>query len=175
MRQHEAQIRRVHQRDWEHVDNTIAYLKGRAKDEKPFIIHCSISCPHPAFESSRYYLDRIDKSKVTLPPFEEHLHPVMEYMSETKACLDRFTDEEILAAYHLVAREEGVFVEPASAASVAGLLKSAQDGWVKPGSTVVCTVTGHGLKDPDTALRDMPSVTPVPVDPGAVMAALGLG
>jgi len=85
------------------------------------------------------------------------------------------TDEEILAAYHLVARHEGVFVEPASAASVAGLLKSAEDGWVRPGSTVVCTVTGHGLKDPDTALRGMPSVTPVPVDPAAVMAALGLG
>ena len=48
-------------------------------------------------------------------------------------------------------------MEPASAASVAGLLKSVADGWVKPGLTVVCTVTGHGLKDPDTALRDMPS------------------
>jgi threonine synthase len=85
------------------------------------------------------------------------------------------TDEEILAAYHLVALAEGVFVEPASAASIAGLLKSIEDGWVKPGSTVVCTVTGNGLKDPDTALRDMPAVTPVPVDAGAVIAELGLG
>jgi len=84
------------------------------------------------------------------------------------------TDEELLAAYHLVARGEGVFVEPASAASVAGLLKAVEDGWVTPGSTVVCTVTGHGLKDPDTALRDMPDVTPLPVDPSAVVAALGL-
>jgi threonine synthase len=85
------------------------------------------------------------------------------------------TDDELLAAYRLVARDEGVFVEPASAASVAGLLKAAEDGWVKPGSTVVCTVTGHGLKDPDTALRDMPTVTPLPVDAGAVVDALGLG
>lgn len=85
------------------------------------------------------------------------------------------TDDELLAAYHLVARDEGVFVEPASAASVAGLLKAVEDGWVRPGSTVVCTVTGHGLKDPDTALGDMPTVTPVPVDPAAVVAALGLG
>lgn len=84
------------------------------------------------------------------------------------------TDEEILAAYHLVAHEEGVFVEPASAASVAGLLKSVADGWVKPGLTVVCTVTGHGLKDPDTALRDMPAVTPLPVDATAVIEALEL-
>ena len=84
------------------------------------------------------------------------------------------TDEEILAAYHLIARTEGVFVEPASAASVAGLLKSIDDGWVKPGSTVVCTVTGNGLKDPDTALKGMPVVTAVPVDPVAVVEKLGL-
>ena len=84
------------------------------------------------------------------------------------------TDEEILAAYHLVARSEGVFVEPASAASIAGLLKSIEDGWVKRGSTVVCTVTGNGLKDPDTALKGMPTVTAVPVDPVAVVAKLGL-
>jgi arylsulfatase K len=97
LRQDHAKTKRVHERDWGHVDNTIAFLKSRAEDQKPFILHCSISCPHPAFVSSRYYLDRIDASKVTVPPFEEHLHPVMEYMSETKACLDRFTDEEIQA------------------------------------------------------------------------------
>ncbi len=84
------------------------------------------------------------------------------------------TDDEILAAYHLVARSEGVFVEPASAASIAGFLKSVDDGWVAPGSTVVCTVTGNGLKDPDTALKDMPVVTAVPVDPVAVVEQLGL-
>lgn len=84
------------------------------------------------------------------------------------------TDEEILAAYHLVASAEGVFVEPASAASIAGLLKSVEDGWVERGSTVVCTVTGNGLKDPDTALRDMPQVSPVPVDPVLVVERLGL-
>src|ERR1700733_12222753 len=85
------------------------------------------------------------------------------------------TDDEILAAYHLVAGTEGVFVEPASAASIAGLLKSVEDGWVAPGSTVVCTVTGNGLKDPDTALMDMPIVSAIPVDPMAVVATLGLG
>ncbi|MGV0835844.1 threonine synthase [Mycolicibacterium thermoresistibile] len=85
------------------------------------------------------------------------------------------TDEEILAAYHKVASAEGVFVEPASAASVAGLFKAVEDGWVARGSTVVCTVTGNGLKDPDTALRDMPKVTAIPVDPVAVVEQLGLG
>lgn len=84
------------------------------------------------------------------------------------------TDDEILAAYRLVAKAEGVFVEPASAASIAGLLKSIEDGWVKPGSTVVCTVTGNGLKDPDNALKGMPEVKAIPVDPTAVVEQLGL-
>lgn len=84
------------------------------------------------------------------------------------------TDEEILSAYRLVASSEGVFVEPASAASIAGLLKSVADGWVPKGSTVVCTVTGNGLKDPDNALSGMPEVTPIPVRASAVAEALEL-
>ncbi|MBB4855026.1 threonine synthase [Mycobacteroides chelonae] len=84
------------------------------------------------------------------------------------------TDEEILNAYRLVASSEGVFVEPASAASIAGLLKSVADGWVPKGSTVVCTVTGNGLKDPDNALSGMSEVTPIPVQASAVAEALEL-
>ncbi|CPU87316.1 threonine synthase [Mycobacteroides abscessus] len=84
------------------------------------------------------------------------------------------TDEEILNAYRLVASSEGAFVEPASAASIAGLLKSVADGWVAKGSTVVCTVTGNGLKDPDNALSGMPEVTPIPVQASAVAEALEL-
>src|SRR3984957_3767180 len=99
----------------------------------------------------------------------------VEAQQQSKGRFVAATDEEILAAYHLVAHSEGVFVEPASAASIAGLLKSVEDGWVAPGSTVVCTVTGNGLKDPDTALMDMPIVSAIPVDPMAVVATLGLG
>jgi threonine synthase len=60
-------------------------------------------------------------------------------------------DVGILAAYRLLAQEEGVFCEPASAASVAALLEAVTDGLVERGSRVVCVLTGHGLKDPDTA------------------------
>ena len=84
------------------------------------------------------------------------------------------TDDEILAAYRLLSAREAVFVEPASAASVAGLLQSAADGTLPRGSLVVCTVTGHGLKDPDTALLAAPDPTVVPIDPGAVADALDL-
>ena len=84
------------------------------------------------------------------------------------------TDEEILHAYRVLSTEEAVFVEPASASSVAGLLQSTADGTLPRGSLVVCTVTGHGLKDPDTALRAAPDPEIVPIDPGAVAAALEL-
>ncbi|EHR62814.1 threonine synthase [Saccharomonospora cyanea] len=84
------------------------------------------------------------------------------------------TDERILDAYRLLARREGVFVEPASATSVAGLLLTAADGRLPKGSTVVCTVTGHGLKDPATALEGNVEVEPLAVDPRAVAAALQL-
>jgi threonine synthase len=85
------------------------------------------------------------------------------------------TDEKLLEAYRLIAGKEGVFVEPASAASVAGLLAARADGWIETGSTVVCTVTGNGLKDPDTALAGIPEVEAIPVDPVAVANALGVG
>ena len=93
---------------------------------------------------------------------------------ESNGAFRAATDEEILEAYRLIAATEGVFVEPASAASVAGLLAARKEGWLDSGLTVVCTVTGNGLKDPDTALAGMPEVKPIPVDPVAVASALEL-
>lgn len=87
---------------------------------------------------------------------------------------DAVSDRHILHAYRLLAGREGVFAEPASAASVAGLLMSAENGNIPRGSTVVCTLTGHGLKDPDTALDNVPAVEPLAVDPHAVAQALEL-
>ncbi|MGH3663514.1 MAG: threonine synthase [Micromonosporaceae bacterium] len=84
------------------------------------------------------------------------------------------TDREILATYKLLARSEGVFVELASAASVAGLLRAAEQGLVGRGQRVVCTVTGHGLKDPDWAVSVAPAPTTIPVDAAAAAAALEL-
>lgn len=66
---------------------------------------------------------------------------------------DALTDEEILAGQKLLAEKEGVFCEPASAASVAGALRDIKSGKISEGSTIVCTLTGNGLKDPDTAIR----------------------
>jgi threonine synthase len=84
------------------------------------------------------------------------------------------TDREILTAYRLLAREVGVFVELASAASVAGLLQQTAAGLVPPGSTIVCTVTGHGLKDPEWAISTAPSPTTIANDVLIAARALDL-
>jgi threonine synthase len=70
---------------------------------------------------------------------------------------DQCSDEEILAAQKLLAEKEGVFCEPASAASLAGAMRDVRDGKIKEGSRIVCTLTGHGLKDPDTAIKQSTS------------------
>jgi threonine synthase len=93
---------------------------------------------------------------------------------ESGGLIDAVTDEQILDAYRLLAREEGVFGEPASAAGVAGLLQVRADGRLAAGSVVVITVTGNGLKDPDTAVAGSPDPRIVPVDAASIAGALGL-
>jgi len=88
--------------------------------------------------------------------------------------IESVTDRQILSAYRLLAAQEGVFVEPASAASVAGLLQAAEQGRVDPGQRIVCTVTGNGLKDPDWAVAGAPKPVVVPIDASAAAAQLGL-
>jgi threonine synthase len=94
---------------------------------------------------------------------------------ESGGAIDMVSDDEILSAYRRLAASEGVFVEPASASSVAGLLRAAADGRVQPGERVVCTVTGHGLKDPQRAIDEVAIGAPVAADLAAVTAELGLG
>jgi len=85
---------------------------------------------------------------------------------ESGGKIDIVTDEEILKAYKMIASYEGIFCEPASAAAVAGVIKLYNEGYFKKGSTVVCTLTGNGLKDPDTVFKvaDEPRVLPADLD-----------
>ncbi|MGD9696809.1 MAG: threonine synthase [Thermoleophilia bacterium] len=93
-------------------------------------------------------------------------------MRESGGAVAAVTDEQILAAYRLLASEEGIFCEPASAASVAGLLARGAAGDLRPGETVVCVLTGHGLKDPDTAISLGDGVRRIPAAYDAVEEAL---
>ena len=78
------------------------------------------------------------------------------------------TDKEILAAYKALAEVEGIFVEPASAASVAGVLKLASQRKLEGLHTIVCTVTGHGLKDPERAVAVSDVIEKVEAEPRAL-------
>ncbi|HHV35662.1 MAG TPA: threonine synthase [Syntrophomonadaceae bacterium] len=88
-------------------------------------------------------------------------------VEESQGRIDQVTDEDILAAYQLVARIEGLFVEPASAAALAGVIKLVQEGFFKQDARVVSIMTGHGLKDPDTTIKTChlkPKVIPAQED-----------
>jgi threonine synthase len=99
----------------------------------------------------------------------------VEAAQESNGFIDKVTDAEILEAYKLVARTEGVFVEPACAAPLAGLIKNHRAGLIPAGATITATMTGHGLKDPDTAISEG-RFTPKAVKPqlSDVLKAIGL-
>lgn len=96
-------------------------------------------------------------------------------IQESNGHIGKVTDEEILAAYKMIARTEGILVEPASAAPLAGLIKCVQQGLIPEGSLITATMTGHGLKDPDNAIKTAgfePTIVPATME--AVMRVIGL-
>ena len=92
---------------------------------------------------------------------------------ESGGLIDAVTDDEIIEAYKMLARLEGMFVEPASAASVAGVIKLNKAGYFRKGDCIVCILTGHGLKDPDRAIATAESPASVPATEEAVVKLLG--
>ncbi len=93
---------------------------------------------------------------------------------ESGGLIETVTDEEILEAQRQIVQLEGVFCEPASAAGVAGVRKLAAEGRIGQGETVVCVLTGHGLKDPDAVQAEEGSLTPIPPELDAIRAAMDL-
>ena len=96
----------------------------------------------------------------------------MTAMNDSGGQVDAVTDEEILAAYGMLAAHEGVFCEPSSASSVAGLIKAHAAGRFRKGERVVCVLTGNGLKDPDTAIAQSGQVIEIPAEFAAAEQAL---
>jgi threonine synthase len=96
-------------------------------------------------------------------------------LQESNGFIDKATDEEILAAYKLIARTDGIFVEPASAACLAGIIQCVKAGKIPEGSVIAATMTGHGLKDPDTAISSA-GFEAIVVEPKkeAVLKVIGL-
>ena len=100
--------------------------------------------------------------------------PALQAAKESNGFIDAVSDDEILEAYKLVASTEGVFCEPASAASIAGVIKTYRKGLFKGGETIVCTLTGNGLKDPDTVLKASEKPIELPPDLNEIAKYLGL-
>jgi len=100
--------------------------------------------------------------------------PALKSAQESNGFIDAVSDEEILEAYRLVASSEGVFCEPASAASIAGVIKSYRRGLFKGGETIVCTLTGNGLKDPDTVIKASDKPIELPPNLNEIAKYLGL-
>jgi threonine synthase len=98
----------------------------------------------------------------------------LEVEKESHGFIAAVTDEEILEAFQLIPQLDGYFCEPASAASVAGVLKMASKGYFKKGEVIVCTLTGHGLKDPDNAIKTSPKPFEVPSKVEAILKNLDL-
>jgi threonine synthase len=101
-------------------------------------------------------------------------------IDESRGAVDTVSDQEILEAQRWLAQNEGIFVEPASAASIAGLFKCLESKSaaysfekIREGARIVCTVTGHGLKDPDAVANEDVDLAPVPANSAAVRKAIG--
>jgi len=97
-----------------------------------------------------------------------------EARDESKGVIDTVTDKQIIEAYKMLSSVEGLFVEPASAASVAGLVKYVRQGYFSRPSTIVCILTGHGLKDPDRAIKVARKVTVVKADLKSIVRLMRL-
>jgi len=96
-----------------------------------------------------------------------------EARDESGGLIDMVSDKQILDAYKLLAAKEGVFAEPASAASIAGLLKLTKKGYFKKPAKIVCILTGHGLKDPDCAIKNIKKPKLVNADLKAILKEIG--
>jgi threonine synthase len=136
--------------------NTCAYAKGfeQADAGLPRIL---------AVQASERAATAASAIRITEPV---HASDVEQALSRTGGSVVTISDEAILEAWRLLAHEEGLFCEPASAAGVAGL----ETAGLEPGSRVVCVITGHGLKDPETAARVTPPPVSVEPDPDSIAA-----
>lgn len=96
----------------------------------------------------------------------------MSARDESGGSIQAVSDEKILEAYKLLSNQEGIFAEPGSAASLAGIIQSVEKGEIKKGSRVVCILTGNGLKDPDTCLIQVQKPKSIPADISSVLNLL---
>jgi threonine synthase len=155
--------------------NITAYWKGYKEystDSETHKAVCSnrpVMCGYQAAGAAPFILGEMVDNPETVATAIRIGHPqswdlAWTVHKESGGWFDKFTDEQILAAQKLLSQYEGVFCEPASATSLAGALHDISTGKIPEGSKIVCTLTGNGLKDPDTAIKQCAAAHPVTID-----------
>ncbi len=163
----------------EHVTHACAYCKGHCKYAGGAVVgNRPTMVGYQAAGSAPFMRGQMVDDPETVATAIRIGHPqswdmAWKVREESGGWFDECTDEEILAAQKLLAQNEGVFCEPASAASLAGAMRDVKAGRIPEGSTIVCTLTGHGLKDPDTAIAQSTSrLSTVDADLASVKKAI---
>lgn len=110
---YETEETRVHENDWNTVDKSIAWLNENAQSDQPFFLYVGVNAPHPEFYTSRYYLEKVDQSKIEIPPQDIKEHPVMAYQRISKAWrhgTDEETVRKVRAIYYAMVAETDAMV-----------------------------------------------------------------
>lgn len=155
--------------------NISAYWKGYKEystdsaELKAVTSKCPIMCGYQAAGAAPFVVGKMIDEPETIATAIRIGHPqswdyAVAAQQESGGWFDKFTDEQILAAQKMLAEHEGIFCEPASATSLAGALHDIALGRIAEGSTIVCTLTGNGLKDPDTAIAQCAAAHPVTIE-----------
>ncbi|MEH6503667.1 MAG: threonine synthase [Cycloclasticus sp.] len=152
-----------------HVTDACAFCEGDCQfDRQPIIDKRPIMVGYQAAGAAPFIKGELIDDPETIATAIRIGHPqswdrAWAVQKESGGWFDALSDEEILATQKLLTEKEGIFCEPASAASVGGAIRDIKNGKIPEGSTIVCTLTGHGLKDPDTAIAQC-EVNPKAID-----------
>jgi threonine synthase len=152
--------------------NITAYWKGYTEYARDRVCgNLPVMCGYQAAGAAPFVLGAMVDNPETVATAIRIGHPqswdnAWAAQRESGGWFDKFTDEQILAAQKMLSQFEGIFCEPASATSLAGALHDIGSGKIPEGSKIVCTLTGMGLKDPDTAISQCAAASPVTIDAG---------
>ncbi|NBV74770.1 MAG: threonine synthase [Methylococcaceae bacterium] len=155
--------------------NITAYWKGYSEYATDSATHQAVTskrpvmCGYQAAGAAPFVIGKMVDNPETIATAIRIGHPqswdlAWNVQKESNGWFDSQTDEQILYAQKLLSQHEGIFCEPASAASLAGALQDIQTGKIPEGSRIVCTLTGNGIKDPDIAINQCKDATPVTID-----------
>ena len=155
-----------------HCNGTCPYLQGERATRRPMMLGYQAAGAAPFLRGDMVKNPETVATAIRIG-HPMSWHPAWTAVRESDGWFNECTDADILGAQKLLAQSEGVFCEPASATSVAGVIKDLEAGRIAEGQVIVCTLTGHGLKDPDTAIAQSSRPVTVEATRSAIEAVIG--